>query len=199
MNDEWDKLERQLERATSPECPAAGSLDAETASLREGWLALGELLRAVEPPDGEPIHLPEPALPIRRTGRKAAGIAALAASLLVGLTLAGKWIRADRPSGMATRSHAALSEIARAETEPATSDAKPATSDAEPSHPDAEPFETASLADWGEWDDPLDQQIASVAQEVVRIQQDWDQMDGAFGLLYVGMEEMAEELEQSSL
>ncbi len=185
MNDELDRLKRQLERATASECPTAGSLDAETASLREGWLALGELLEAVEPPVAEPVKLPEPAQPGRRTGRKAVGIAALAVSLLVGLTLAGKWIRANRPGGPPTRSHTSLPEIVRA--------------DAEQFNANAEPLETASLADWGEWDDPLDQQIASVAQEVVRIQQDWDQVDGAFGLLYVGMEEMAEELEQSPL
>jgi hypothetical protein len=50
-----------------------------------------------------------------------------------------------------------------------------------------------------DWDDPLDQQIASVGQEVVRVQQDWSQADGAFGPLYWGLEEMAEELDQSPL
>jgi len=185
VSDELDRLKRQLERATASECSTDGSLDAETASLREGWLALGELLEAAEPPVAEPVKLPEPAPPVRCTGRKAAGIAALAVSLLVGLTLAGKWIRADRPGGPATLSDQSLSEIVQA--------------DGEQINPDAGQLETASLADRVDWDDPLDQQIASVAQELVRIQQDWDQVDGAFGPLYLGLEEMAEELEQSPL
>jgi len=199
VNDEWDRLERQLERATAPECPAPDALDAETASLRDGWLALGELLRAVEPPVEPPLKLIEPDRPVRRIARTAAGIAVLAASLLVGLTVARTWIRADRPAELATRRDTPRSEIARADAEPPHTVAKPSATVAEPSTSDAEPPDAASLADWGGWDDPLDRQIASVAQEVVRIQQDWDRVDGAFGLLYVGMEQMAEDLEQSSL
>ena len=68
--------------------------------------------------------------------------------------------------------------------------------DGEQFNPDAGQLETAPPA---EWDDPLDEQIASAAYELVRIQQDWDQVDGAFGPLHFGMEEMAEELEQSPL
>jgi len=201
VNDEWDKLERQLERATAPDGPTAGSLDAETASLREGWLALGELLRAVEPAVEPPLRLPKPNRPVRRTGRKAAGIAVLAASLLVGLTLAGRWLGADRPRGVASRPHTWLSQTAppNADAERRITDAGPLDPDSEPLNTDADQVDPASLDDWGEWDDPLDQQIASVAQEVVRIQQDWDRVDEAFGLLYVGMEEMAEELERSPL
>ncbi|HUT89086.1 MAG TPA: hypothetical protein VMY37_06305 [Thermoguttaceae bacterium] len=185
MSDELDRLQRQLERATASECSTDGSLDAETASLREGWVALGELLEAAEPSREQPLELREPLKPGRRTGRKVAGIVALAASLLVGVTLAGKWIRANRPGRPATRSDASLAEIVQA--------------DGEQFNPDAGQLETASLADWVDWDDPLDQQIASVAQEVVRIQQDWDQVDGAFGPLYSGLEEMAEELDESPL
>ena len=185
MSDELDRLQRQLERATASECSTDGSLDAETAALREGWLALAELLEAVEPSREQPLKLREPLKPGRRTRRKMAGIVALAASLLVGITLAGKWIRANRPGGPATLSDASLSEIVRA--------------DGEQFHADAGQLETASLADWVDWDDPLDQQIASVSQELVRIQQDWDQVDGAIGPLYFGLEEMAEELDESPL
>jgi len=185
VSDELDRLQRQLERATASECSTDGSLEAETASLREGWLALGELLEAAEPSREQPLKLPEPLKPGRLTRRNVAGIVALAASLLVGVTLAGKWIRANRPGGPATRPDASLAEIVQA--------------DGEQFNPDAGQLETESLADWDEWEDPLDEQIASVAYELVRIQQDWDQVDGAFGPLYFGLEEMAEELEQSPL
>ena len=185
MSDELDRLQRQLERATASECSTDGPLDAETASLREGWLALGELLDAAEPSREQPLKLREPLEAGHRTRRKAAAIVALAASLLVGVTLAGQWLRANRPGGLATLSDESLSEIVRA--------------DGEPFNPDIGELETAPLADWVDWDDPLDQQIASVAQELVRIQQDWDQVDGAFGPLYFGLEEMAEELDESPL
>ena len=49
------------------------------------------------------------------------------------------------------------------------------------------------------WDDSLDQQIASAAQEVVRVQQDWYQLDYAFGPVYHGLEQMEEDLEQGAL
>lgn len=87
MSDELSKLQRQLEQATAADCPPEVPLDAETASMREGWLALGQLLEAAQPAPDEPPKLrPIP----RRTARtrwRLAGIAGLAASLVIGVTL----------------------------------------------------------------------------------------------------------------
>jgi len=44
MSDDLHELERRLERATAAEISPDQSPDAETESLREGWLALGHLL-----------------------------------------------------------------------------------------------------------------------------------------------------------
>jgi uncharacterized protein with von Willebrand factor type A (vWA) domain len=49
------------------------------------------------------------------------------------------------------------------------------------------------------WDDPLDEQIALAGQQVLRLQQDWDSLDDAFGPVYHGLEEMEDELDQSTL
>ena len=100
MSDELSKLQRQLEQATAAECPPDAPLDAETASLREGWLALGQLLEAAQPALDEPLELPQ--LPRRRAPArwKLVGIAVLAASLLVGATLAWSLMRARQPGGL---------------------------------------------------------------------------------------------------
>jgi hypothetical protein len=184
-NLEFDDLRRRLEQATAPEGRAEGPLDAETASLREGWLALGELLSAAEPPAEEPLTLREPPRPRRRIARTAAVLAALGASLVIGATLAARWVaddpvvrRVPLPQDAASRS----TEREEAQGEPV-----------------AEPVETASLDDRAAWDDPLDRRIALAAQRIVGVQQDWDRVDGAFGPLYSGLEEMAEELDESAL
>ena len=49
MNDETEKLQEMLERATAPGPQLSAGLDPETASLRATWLALGRLLEDVQP------------------------------------------------------------------------------------------------------------------------------------------------------
>jgi hypothetical protein len=187
VSDELSRLQHRLEQATAPECPSDALLDTETASLRDGWLALGELLQAVQPALEGPLALREP--PRRRSWRRLrlAGIAAVAASLLVGVTLAGKWMRAGRPNGPAL-----LSATSPSETDPANVDPSGIAS--------SQRQATASSddLDW-DWHDPLDQQIALAAEEVVRIQQDWDCLDDAFGPLYRGLEQMEQDLDESTL
>jgi hypothetical protein len=187
VSDALDPLQPRLERATARECPGDGSLDAETASLREGWLALGELLQAIEPSAERPFELRALPKDTRRVGRPATALAALAACLLVAVTLAGTWMTMT-PRGAGRPLSFAKEPVG----EKTTAHAGPAVAQREELQPE-------SLPDSLVWDDPLDQQIASVAQQVVRIQQDWDQVDGAFGPVYHGLEEMAEELEQTRL
>ena len=89
MKEDTKKIEEQLEKATAPGDTLDAALDAETKSLREGWLALGQLIEAVQPPSAGPPELqyPTQAAPIQRRkllGRKTlAALAALAASLVV--------------------------------------------------------------------------------------------------------------------
>lgn len=102
MSKQQDQLRRRLERATAAEfaadeLPNAELPDAETASLREGWVALGQLLVAAYPPTEQPLALPS--LPRRKTAvwRNPATVAALTASLLVAATLAWSLLSADGP------------------------------------------------------------------------------------------------------
>ena len=63
MTDGQRELERRLERATARQCPAEDSLEPETAALRAGWLALGELLEAAQPQADPPPWSMIPARP----------------------------------------------------------------------------------------------------------------------------------------
>jgi hypothetical protein len=91
MNDETKRLQEQLERATATGCQPDPAADAETAALRETWLALGRLLEAASPA-GDAI--PELHCPRRRTSSRWwwAAPAAVAALLLVGAAVA--WLPA---------------------------------------------------------------------------------------------------------
>jgi hypothetical protein len=139
----------------------------------------------VEPSPQAPLELREPRKPWRRVAHTAAGIAALAASLVIAVTLATKWVSGDRVGRGRSLSEDPIS--GRMEKyEPQVGRV-------------AGPVEIASPDDRLAWDDPLDQQIALAAQRIVGVQQDWEQVEGAFGPLYVGLEEVAEELDQSPL
>ena len=55
MNDESERLEQLLLRATAPsDAPPQAELEPEAQPLRGAWLAFGQLLEAAQPPDGVP-------------------------------------------------------------------------------------------------------------------------------------------------
>jgi len=178
VSDELTELQRRLERATAPECPSDPPQDDETASLREGWLALGQLLEAAEPAQ-EPFELRRLREPAPHVGWRPVIAAAVAASLLIGVTLAWKLTGggASRPPGAVAVN---VEQEGGAIVRPRQVQPQPTVDDLE-------------------WDDPLDQQIASVAREVVRVQQDWHGLEDGFGPVYRGLEQMEEDLAESSL
>jgi len=181
VSDELNKLRRRLEQATAAERPSGVPLDAETASLREGWLALGQLLEAAQPALGEPLKLREPVERTSRARWRRAG--AVAAALLIGVTSAWEWTRSGRHDGAS--SMPALSSRTAADIE-------------HPVAPSKQP-QLAPTEDELEWNDPLDQQITLVAQEVVRVQQDWYRLDEAFSPVHRGLEQMEADLEENTL
>jgi len=183
VSDDLKRLHDRLDRATAAECSLDSVEDTETARLREGWLALGQLLEAAYPAPAEPLELPQPAERKASVRRRLAGAAAVAAALLIGVTLV--WtLYGNGVSGGASRP----TELAVAGAEPV-----------EPSV--AGPSQVSPLPVAGEldWDDPLDDEIALAAQEVVRIQQDWSLLDDPFGPVHRGLDEMEEDLSQSPL
>jgi len=187
VSEDPNKLRRQLERATAAE-DSPDALDAETASLREGWLALGQLLEAAERESTEPFEWKRPPPRLRQNRWKLAGVAALAASLLIGLTVAWSLVRKGPPNG----STATPGEV----TSPEEKESLPTPDLDEPKLAVDEP----TLEDELDWDDdPLDRQLASVGEEIVRIQQDWDSVDNAFEPVWHGLEQMAEDIDGETL
>ena len=188
MSEESDKLRRRLEQATAAELPAAELpaaelLDAETASLREGWIALGQLLETAHPVTEQPLDLPHP-MPRRAAARwKPAAAAILAASLLVAATLAWSW--------MQTKGSGGSSQMAEKESKAVLPVAKTT-----PVEPDIEPV--PDLNDL-RWDDSFDEQLAMVGEDVIRVQEDWYGLDDAFGPVQAGLEQVAEDIESDSL
>ena len=171
MSNEMKNLQRQLEEATAAADAVDASLDAETASLRESWLAFGELLDTAGGPTPQPLEMPQ--LPRRVVGprRWLALSAALAASLLIAITLV---INAMRPEQIAKPKFDVTPKVDL------------------PSRPEL-------VADELQWDDTLDEQIAQAGQHLVRAQRDWYQLDGPFSSLQDGIGQMEEDMDQSTL
>lgn len=191
MNDEARELQRRLELATAAECPPDASLDTETASLdgeteslREGWLALGQLLEAAQPALDRPLKLQRPAPKRASRWSKAA---AMAASLVIGVTLAWSLI-----AKMAVDPTQPGREIAVEGDDSKTQ--QPAPNDIE-----AEDIEPSDPSDELDWDDSLDDRIALVSQEIIRVQGDWYCLDDAFGPLRDGIDQIEQEIEDDTL
>lgn len=183
MSDDLKKLQDCLERATAAECSSDAFEDAETALLREGWLALGQLLEAAHPAPAGPLELPQAAECKPNVHWRLAGAAAVAAALGVGVALAWK-LHGDGVAGGALRPN----ELVVVDVEPV-----------EPSVAGPRQVPPLSSASKLAWDDPLDDEIALAAQEVVRIEQDWSSLGDPFGPVYRGLEEMEKDLNQSPL
>ncbi|MBN2473048.1 MAG: hypothetical protein JXB62_00470 [Pirellulales bacterium] len=178
MNDQ-SRLQRRLEQATAEALPADAPLDAETASLREGWLALGQLLKAVEPALEKPLVL-SPATREARPGRLAIRwAAALAASLLIVASLAFGLLRPKQGGAIAEKP------------------AEPAAGAVQTTAPSPTPMapEKGQLA----WDDPLDEELALAGQHVIRLQQDWCALEDPFDPVYDGLEEVGQDIEGNTL
>ena len=188
MRDEPSQLRDRLEQATAAECPPDATLDAETASLREGWVALGQLLEAAQPGLDEPFEFRQPLRQTTRTRRRLAAVATLAASLMVAVVLA--WALMQR-GGLGDR--ASLPQQIALPGAGQTS--KPSVALVEEIQ--GEPH--ADGTDGFDWSDSLDDQIAMAGQQVVRIQQDWHRLDDAFGPMHRGLEQMEQDIEESEL
>ncbi len=95
MKPELESLEQQLESATARSLPADMPLDPETASLREGWLAFGQLLAAAEPSPERAIALLRKPPASRVRWWLLTAVAITAASLLVAMTIVSTGGRTD--------------------------------------------------------------------------------------------------------
>ncbi len=191
MSDELNELKRQMEQATAPRFEAGGELESETASLRAGWLALEELLVAAEA-QIEPPMCSVPFVPTsRRRRRMFRRLVALAALLLVAVTLI---------SYLAGRKQTA-SELAKTKPVPAPARHEPViarkTATPEPSPGKKTPAapNKAELA----WNDSFDQEFESVGWAIQRAQMDQFAFASKSDELEYQLEGLRKEIEDSSL
>ncbi len=167
MNDEQGHLHKSLERATAPGNELPADLDAESAGLRECWLALGKLLGDAEavaggaPPEAWKLSPP----PQPRRWRIIAAVA-LAASLLiaVGATIGVRIF--SQPGGQpADEQHLAHGKAGNEGVKPTVP---------QPNKPAATGNQIATGSDALDWSDSLDEQLTSVAQAAVSVRYDAD-------------------------
>ena len=190
MNDDLRKLERQLEQATAGRDAPRAALDPQTASLREAWLAFGQLLEAAtSTPAASPGAMSwTPPREHRRWLVPAA--LALAASLLVGLTVA--W---------GVRGHGPFARPGGAAIEVASNGGKEATPDPEATPPAVSPADSPADSPAAElaWDDTLDSEIASAGRAVVSVRHDWLGLAEGSSAVRYGLRRLEEDLRDSPL
>ena len=211
MNDRTDELERRLLRATAPQCPPdeamdaepmdaepmdaepmdAEPMDAETASLREGWLAFGQLLEEAQPmADASAI---EELLPSPRTvsGKrsslwKATVAAAMAASLVIGATLA--W---NLMSGR--------TDIAVEEAVEGTDDEVQPPGSVVDENAIVDNAVEENATDALQWDDSLDERLSLVSQAITQLDGDWDYYSDAYDPAWEGLDRIDQDIEEGTL
>jgi hypothetical protein len=188
MKDDLEQSLRALEEATAIGDRPTEQLDAETASLREAWLAFGEMLEAAQSPAYVSPILPEerPGLMAApRHGRRrwqrllAAGL--LAASLLVAAatiwTVSGperQEKRAGAPTQtVKTTNHGAPTPKRRAES--------------------------TSTANVPQWDDSLDEQFEQLSWQMLCVQENQAFRTDAFGRAQYRLEQLRETVQADSL
>lgn len=195
MNDETKRLQEMLERATAPGDALPEELDAETAALREGWLALSQLLTDAQPATSEPwenwLVTPRPT----RHWRPVRWAIAVAASLLIAAGLAvayrlqngGDGVQPNPPT-IAQDDHAPAAVV-----EPA-----PATMVA-PAAEVLQDTQLAAVSDGLEWDDTLDAQITTLAQATALVHEDWYAQAGKLNALGQALDEVKKDIEDGTL
>ncbi len=188
MKDDMETSLRSLEEATAIDDRSSQRLDAETASLREAWLAFGEMLEAAQPatcvsplPLGEGPGVRAAPLPRRKRWPRLLAAGVLAASLLV--AVATIWMLsganrqdnpADTPKQMVANNHkAAPSPKARAKS--------------------------VSTTDEPKWDDSLDEQFEQVNWQMLCVRENQSFRTDAFGQAQYRLEQLREAIQAESL
>jgi hypothetical protein len=195
VNDETKRLQEILERATAPGDEVPEDLDAETAALREGWLAFGKLLAEAQPTAGEPWEswkvTPRPV----QHGRTLRMVIAVAALLLiaVGLTLAYRLF--DGSSGIQPNPPT----IAQDDRVPAEIVEETPAVSPQPDIEVRQDLQIAAVPDELEWDDSLDEQITTLAQAAALVHDDWYAQAGKLNAIGRGLDEIKKDIEDGTL
>ena len=188
MNDDPRELRRRLEQATARAGSDESPLEPETAALRAGWLALGELLEAEQrssPPRplGEGPGVRAAGIGTRLTRRRRwlpIAIAALAASLLIAVSVT--WhARGLKPATVPSTQPSDFAQNG-AKPDAAVNDGSTAAGDLE-------------LA----WDSSLDREIEQAGQKIMQLRQDQLASAAVSDRLQYQLEDLSKDLEESPL
>jgi hypothetical protein len=198
-----NKLEtelRVLDQATAAGDAPADRFDEETASLREAWLAFGQMLETVQPPTAPAVRLPaerpttntplhpgkgpgmrDVLLSTRPHWRRLLATGLLAASLVIGIGILWMLYGANRQQNLAPGPE--QPSMANRQTVPAprVNNKQPAT--------DAEP----------QWDDALDNQFEQVGWQMLCVQENQTLRTGEVEVLQYQMEKFRETIQADTL
>jgi hypothetical protein len=196
MSNEWNDLERQLEQATARPDSSGGPLDPQTASLREAWLAFGQLLDAAQPASGKgtvpfssdenrdspPRIQPVPWPARHRRAWLVPAAVGVAASLLVAVTIAWMTRGGGDSQSNPNRGTATLAG-APGPTQPGATVPQPGVAS------------QTELA----WDDTLDKQIVLTGEAVLGAQEDWSVLADAANSVRYGIHQIQKDVQGSPL
>ena len=198
MSNDTNKLVEQLEKATAPGNAFDATLDADTRSLREGWLALDQLIEAAQPASACPpvVQYPTQAIASKRHGlvgtKTLSAAAVLAASLLVAALVT--WSLVERlPNDGRQNQEIVKDQPNEAQSPSAVEKAQ------EPVLVKDQQSPSGSSGDDFDWDASLDSEIAAAGQEMLRIQSDWYASDDTSSAIYYRMQQMQQDLGGNAL
>jgi len=212
MKDDIKEMQRLLEKATDAGNTPTDELDPETASLREAWLAFGQMLEAAPPPAfnspllprEEPKYSPYSALPFGQ--QPAHSPRPLGEGQAVRATKA----RAYRHWRFTAVALVAASLLIAAATAwmlhnvngQAGSTALPdkiASNNRQFAPSKQIPTKTTAAADEPKWDDSLDEQFTRVGWQMLCIQQNQSFRTDAFGIVEYQLEQLSKSIQADSL
>jgi hypothetical protein len=194
-----NNMQRMLEKATTVGDVSADELDPETASLRDAWLAFGQMLETAQPdsdalllspdattcapllPGEAPIYAP---LPLRERAERSHALRSwyvragslLTVSLLIAVSTA--W-------------------TLRVSSQQANPNAESQTASA--TSPSKQPrVQTPANANGPQWDDSLDEPLAQVSWQMACIQQNQTLRTDAFGIIEYKLGQLSKAIQADS-
>jgi hypothetical protein len=218
-NQEIARLARMLEEVSSADPHAMSEPgNAEAASLREAWLAFAQLVRAAddslpETPASMLMAMPATAaVPAQKPRRRFGLIAAVAAALLVAVSLGwwiarGNWPHRDRgnePSLAQTTTPGSPTPqvINQDSPKPAVAMAPKASAEktvATKSANKSANADTVTKAATSAWEDPLETQISSVSQQIRDVEQNWQRRADDLDVVQYKIDEVTNAVQNDEL
>jgi hypothetical protein len=235
-NQDISRLKQMLEEITASDTLAADHpgpagdassqpRDVESASMREAWLAFGQLIDAADAslPAMSSLDTPlerwkdtstAPQSP--RYTRWLGLVAATAAVLLVAVTL-GWWISRDSKPGdrdpslartampeqavpqIETRTATAAPLVKQEQPKPVVARAETAAKQTVANHKATAGTTKPATKNPSVWDDPLETQIASVSRQINNVARNWQHRVDDVDLVQYRIDEVAESLQNDAL